>query len=418
MAHETTLASQPFTINKYLPIAVVYFFFNGVFLPLGLLYTTILTPLLILWLINTPRFKYIWLFFPILGLFALVHVRNEVNTLFYLKSSLLLFSVYVFCLSFYEFLTRCTSIRDIYKKLLLINSLLVVVALIALFTPSLTFILWYNNQITSGFSRIKRLQLLTYEPSYYSTLLVPIALYYYTKAVLGMLRKPIIFLILVSVPLILSLSFGVIFGTFLAMAFMILLNFKHFFPRHNLVIIIIGVSLMLVAIVSLLINYLPENVFVIRMRNVFAGHDTSFRGRTFDSFILGWDIASEKNIWFGTGPGQVKVVGLDNFRKFYNYDKFTVNDISIPNSLGDTLGTFGAIGLLLRLLIEVILFFRTRVYNNYYRLTIFLFIFIYQFTGSFITNIAEYVLWIIAFYPPLFYEFDKRHPKDLIIPAS
>jgi hypothetical protein len=46
------------------------------------------------------------------------------------------------------------------------------------------------------------------------------------------------------------------------------------------------------------------------------------------------------------------------------------------------------------------------VWRNYYRLLLFTFIFIYQFTGSFITNVAEYVIWIMAF-TPVFREFDK-----------
>jgi hypothetical protein len=36
--------------------------------------------------------------------------------------------------------------------------------------------------------------------------------------------------------------------------------------------------------------------------------------------------------------------------------------------------------------------------------------FVYQFTGSFISNIAEYVIWILAFKPDLFPEF--QHPPD------
>jgi hypothetical protein len=286
----------------------------------------------------------------------------------------------------------------------------VLVAIVALFIPKFTFTFWYNNEITSGFSRIKRLQLLTYEPSYYSTLLVPLAMYYYNKILLRQLPNPYLLLFLVSVPLILSLSFGVILGIVLALFGMTLLNFKFFFPNRNLFLIIIGSGITLLIALAIFINLYPENVFVVRISNVFSGKDTSFNGRTFDSFYLGWQIASEKSLLFGCGPGQVKVVGLDNFKVFYNYERFTVSDIGIPNSLGDTLGTFGLLGVGIRVFFEVYLFFKTRVWANYYRLSIFLFIFIYQFTGSFLTNIAEYVLWILAFYTGLFPELDKRNP--------
>ena len=115
----------------------------------------------------------------------------------------------------------------------------------------------------------------------------------------------------------------------------------------------------------------PENVFVIRLNNVFSGTDTSFNGRTTDSFYLGWEIASQKSIYFGCGMGQVKEVGLKIFQTFYNNTSFTVNDIGIPNSLADTLATFGIVGVTLRLIAEIYLFFKTKVYSNYYRLALF-----------------------------------------------
>ena len=80
---------------------------------------------------------------------------------------------------------------------------------------------------------------------------------------------------------------------------------------------------------------------------------------------------------------------------------------SIPNAAAETLAIFGWTGLVLRILVEIFLFFYTRVWTNYYRLLLFLFVFIYQFTGSFITNIAEYVIWILAF-TNVFHQFDIK----------
>jgi hypothetical protein len=84
-----------------------------------------------------------------------------------------------------------------------------------------------------------------------------------------------------------------------------------------------------------------------------------------------------------------------------------VSDIGIPNAMGDLFATLGLISVLLKLYLEFFFFFRTKVSSNYYRLALFLFIFIYQFTGSFIMNIAEYAAWIMAFHPGLFPEFNK-----------
>ena len=65
--------------------------------------------------------------------------------------------------------------------------------------------------------------------------------------------------------------------------------------------------------------------------------------------------------------------------------------------------------MLVKFVFEVYFFFKTKVYSNFLRLVLFIFVFVYQFSGSFITNIAEYVIWIMAFSPWLFKEFDKNN---------
>ena len=156
----------------------------------------------------------------------------------------------------------------------------------------------------------------------------------------------------------------------------------------------------------MLVKFYPDNPIFKRFANVFEGNDSSFKGRTTDSFFLGWKIASMKSILFGCGLGQIKELGLETFTNFYKHP-FTTNTINIPNSLGETLAMYGILGLFARLGIEIYLFFKARVYSNYYRIGLYLFVFIYQFTGSFLNNIAEYVLWILAFTPG-FFEFDKK----------
>jgi len=100
-------------------------------------------------------------------------------------------------------------------------------------------------------------------------------------------------------------------------------------------------------------------------------------------------------------------LGADIIRSYYLY-ALDYNTIAIPNAAAETLAIFGWAGLLLRISVELVLFFYTRVWTNYYRLLLFLFIFLYQFTGSFITNIAEYVIWILAF-TNAFPAFDTRN---------
>lgn len=400
--------NQTIHINKYLPITLLYFFFNGFLLPHGLLYTTILTPVLLLWVYKSGFFKYIWIYFAVIAPFVLVHFFNGVNVTYYIRSFLLLFSVYVFSIAFYRFLKECKSLRTLFKDILFINIVFVIIALIVLFIPSLVNRFWYANSITEGVESLKRLRMLTYEPSYYSTLFVPIALYYYLKLIVLKLPDPKTVLILLTIPLLLSLSFGVILGLALSLLFTLLYGSRDFFPDKNLPAYFLISGIVLLLLLVIVSEVFPHNIFVLRIANVFKGKDTSFQGRTFDSFYLGWKIANEKSIYFGCGLGQAKLLGLDIFRNFYNNPQYTLEEVGIPNAVGDTFATFGIIGTFIRLALEVYFFFKTRVSDNYYRLSLFLFIFIYQFTGSFITNIAEYVIWIMAFTPGIFEEFDKK----------
>jgi hypothetical protein len=394
-------------INKYLPIAVLFFFFNGLLLPLGLLYTTLLTPFFLIWLYKYRSFNYLWLFFLISAPFALVHFIKGVDILSYLKSYILLFTVYVFALCFYQYLRISDSLPSIFKNLVLINFFLVLFALVMFFIPPLKDLVWYKNALTSGVNSLYRLKLFTYEASYYSFLLAPIAIYFYLKIILFRHSGTALSFWLVTIPLLLSLSFSVLVGLIVALLLLIcsdlrIITLKPNFSRY----VLLGL-LFLVAMVFVTVQFFPDNVIFLRIENVFKGRDTSFSGRTFDSIYLGWKLAAQKSIFFGCGPGQIKIIGLDLFNEFYR-SSFTPSQLAIPNSIGDTMAQFGLLGVLIKLSLEVYFFFRSRVYMNFYRLCLFLFMFIYQFTGSFITNVAEYLIWIMVFYPGLFPEFDKK----------
>jgi O-Antigen ligase len=402
--------TRPIQINKYLPVAILYFFFNGFLLPHGLLYTTLLTPLLALWLyhyLGTDLFKHIGYFILCLSPFIVAHLVHGVNLAFYWRSFLLFLSVFIFSLAVYQFLTVSSSIRVIYKQLLLINLPLILFALFILTQPAYVDGLWYTNEITNGVSGLKRLKMFTYEPSYYALLFAPIALYYILKMIILKIPNPKTIIVLLAIPMLLSLSFGVILGLALSLILTFLYGLGNFFPDKNWPLYVLLACFAILVALSLALIIFPDNIFFLRIENVFAGKDTSFRGRTFDSFYLGWEIANAKSLYFGVGLGQVKEIGLDYFARFYNNTAFTPDEIGIPNAVGDTLATFGLVGVFFRFLLEIYLFFKTKVSSNYYRLCLFLFIFIYQFTGSFIMNIAEYLIWVMAFHPWIFEEFDK-----------
>lgn len=394
-------------INKYLPLAVLYFFFNSLLLPLGLLYTTLLTPVFILWLYKYPVFKYFYLFAIGSIVFAVVHFLNGVDYPSYIKSYILILSVFFWCMAFYQFLLNCNSLQSIFNKLLIINFFLILIALALYFIPLLRPILWYKNSLTVGSGNVYRLKLFTYEASYYSLLLVPLVYYYYLKVLFFRTGSNWLIFCLATLPVLLSFSFGVIGGIALGFILLLFSDVKLLYLK-KIKFIFLGSVVLLPVAFFILYYFFPNNNLFLRIANIINGNDTSFNGRTSDSIILAYRIAQDKSLLFGCGPGQTKIFGVEFFKSFY-HRYFTSDTVALPNNVADILSAYGLLGVMIKLFVEFYLFFKTRVFDNYYRLGLFIFIFIYQFTGSFITNIAEYVIWILAFTSSVFVEFNKRN---------
>jgi hypothetical protein len=199
---------------------------------------------------------------------------------------------------------------------------------------------------------------------------------------------------------------GVISSVLVAILFMYLFYFKKLTRRKRVINIILLSASAVIFLTVILLVFFPGNTLFLRIENIFTGEDSSGRGRTFEAFILADKMLSEKSHVWGIGLGQIKILGSEIIRDFYVYP-LDYNVFTIPNAAAETWAIFGWVGLILRILIEIILFFYTRTWTNYYRLLLFLFIFLYQFTGSFITNLAEYVIWILAF-TNAFPQFDIR----------
>jgi hypothetical protein len=155
---------------------------------------------------------------------------------------------------------------------------------------------------------------------------------------------------------------------------------------------ILGIGILL--IISLL---WPDNPVWIRIQNIFSGTDTSAKGRMMDSFMFARDLSGMHNFWFGVGPGQVKILAHDLIINHYQYSGEYAEVVRIPNSMGEMLATYGLYGFLLKLFFEIFFFIRLKVYNNLFSLCLFIFIFIYQFTGSFVMNAAELGIWALVF---------------------
>ncbi len=396
-------------------IVFIYFFLNSFLLPKGLLYTILLTPVFYYWL-ATQRERFVLSRFLLASLpFLVAHLLyNETIDLFrYGRSFVLVFTVYIFIYTFRVFLKRSTSLDYLFYKLLYYNFIFVCIALVLLFTPFWDW-LWIDWWVSPSVGNLPRLALLTYEPSYYSTLLVPLFFFFGLKALAKPRGHELLQWGLVLLPLFLSFSMGVLASLFLSTVLVLLWQWcgryiAKSWAQLSVVLLVLGS----IGLLGLLVFYSNNPVFA-RIGDILSGNDSSGKGRTFQAFELAYLLAESQNLLFGVGFGQIKEVGALYFTQVFGY----VEDMSIANTLGETLAHLGLLGLGLRLFFEIFLFFRTAVYQNYFRLLIFVYVFIYQFTGSFYTNIAEYVLWVLAF-TNCFPQFDRHtYLRHQSLPSS
>jgi hypothetical protein len=384
------------SINRYFPFAILYFFLNSVGLPFGLTYTALLAPFFYWWVLKEGMkeilLPFFLLAFPVVFIQA-VFVGVDDKT--YTASLVNVTAVYIFCYAFYTFLKKCVNPELIFKRLVIINFILCAIAIPFYFT-SWWELFWIKQPLTEGINNFRRLRLFTYEASYYATLMVPLFFFFFLKVIL---RQNMInawwILVFITVPYVLSFSIGVISSLLLSSVIVFLIYFQRLVVKKRIANLLIISTLILIPAMVIIAFLFPENTLFFRVENIVTGKDSSGRGRTFEAFYLAMKIMALKSDVFGIGLGQVKIIGTEIIRDFYMYPP--EYRIAIPNVTAETLALFGWLGLLVRFAVEFFLFFYTQVWKSYYRLLLFVFVFIYQFTGSFITNIAEYVIWILAF---------------------
>lgn len=390
--------------TRYQLLAYLYFFFNSVGLAGGLLYTNILSPFFYFWLLKKTKKPILLPLFFVLIPFDLIHLILGVELKSFIISNLLLISTYIFVVGFQYFVEHYRELEGIFKRILIANFCFTLLACIIYFTP-FREVLWYKNKFTQSVEGFHRLALLTFEASYYSLLFAPIAIYYLSKLFFRKNVTPAFgTLVLVMVPLFLSLSMGVLGAILISFIALYFIHWEKIFYKRNYFNYLIIFVVILVLASILMMIFFPNNVLLIRINNILSGVDTSTNGRTNESFKLGWMVAKERSIWFGSGLGQVKELAYDIVKRYLNYWG-ELEVVRIPNAVAETLAIFGIFGIAIRFILIFYFFIKTKVLENYYRTLLFVFVFVYQFTGSYITNIVEYVIWVMAF-STVFKQFD------------
>lgn len=393
--------------NKYNQIIiylVIYFFFNGFLLPEGLLYTTLLTPVMIYFLFKEKKLRlfYLWSLALIIPIpFQLI---SGVELTSFTLSNIMIISGLIFFMSAYYLLKKYITILDsLFRKILLINSVLVLIALVIVPFDPVRDLLWYDVALTKGLELIPRLKLFTYEASYYSLIMMPVFLYFFLRVIYDKEKHPMLVMLAVIIPILLSLSFGVIGAIIIAMLICIIFSWKKIPLSFQRFTVFGGIGTIL--LLTMLLIIWPNNPIYFRLMNIFEGEDTSAMGRLYYSFMFAKDLILHHNIFFGIGPGQIKIVAHDMIVNHYKYHGTIGEVVRIPNSMAEILSIYGIYGFVFKLFLEIFFFIKLRIYGNMYSLALFLTIFIYQFTGSFITNVAELGIWAVVF-AVNFKEFD------------
>jgi hypothetical protein len=397
-------------LNKYLPFAWVYFFFNIVGLPFGLTWMAVLAPFFYVWIWLVRKKDVLLPFLAVLLPFIIMHVYVAgVDLKTYVISTIHLILVYLFCQAFYTFLKQCRDLEKIFRSILIINFGFCLAGIVFYFTPWYE-LFWIKQILTTGVEDFRRFKLFTYEASHYATLFTPVFFFFLVQYVLRLNTIRSIWLLpMLVLPYILSFSLGVIGAVLISCTLVLVAHFRRLIVKKRMVNAIINFAFVAGIVLTILVVYFRHNPLFIRLLNVFSGRDLSARGRTEDAFYLATALLEEKNPFWGIGAGQVKILGHDLIKGYYLYYQDFV--AAIPNSMAETLAVFGWLGFFLKLGLVIFLYFFTKVWSNYFRMLCFFFIFIYQFTGSYITNLAEYVLWILAF-TSVFRQFDVKNYRE------
>ncbi len=400
--------------SKQMPIVLLIYFFNAFLLPHGLLYTATLTPFFIYWIWKWKALGYWIVSFLIILLFDAFHWSNGAQLKELLVSSGLFLSTITFAITFWKWLEHQNNPSALFNGILKWNTLFVILAILVVPFTIGRQVLWYEVPISPGIASFPRLKLFTYEAAYYAFLFAPIFLYFFWRILLGLEKRWMLIGIAIILPIILSLSFGVIGALGLTVFLSILIYWTPLSEVKSFrKTILYGSAFAAILVASLLVLY-PDNPIFSRLNNIFSGNDTSAKGRLFESFMFAFDLANSKSIWFGVGLGQIKVFGHDLIVNFYQYEGEFAEIVRIPNSMGEMLATYGLIGLGAKIALEIYLFFRLRLFGNAFNLSLFLFVFIYQFTGSYLVSTAEIMVWGAALFvrfPELDIHFSSRVEK-------
>jgi hypothetical protein len=394
-----------FSKNFIIGLFVFLFFFNRVGLPFGLSFDMILAPFFLYTIFKEFNQSTLYKAIGILLVFGIIHAFLGVNYTAFFVSNVVFLALIIGVICFYQRAKQIDYFEEIILRITQLNVVFTIIALATLFFLKSTY-LWYLVPYTSNAEALPRLKLFTDEASHYSFLLLPVFYYWLYQLLAHVNWRTFGYLMSIIISLILSFSLGVLSIIAITLILVLVLYSRSILSHQRYRKLVLTLVLSLVLIGVLVYFVFPINPLTIRISNLINGQDTSGRGRTYESFEIAWRVLQLNYPLIGIGLGQFKLIGRDVLLFYYKYHTIPAV-VRLPNALAETLVSFGVLGAVLRIFLQIYWGIKAAIFQNVFQTSLFIALFIYQFTGGFLFHSFEYYYWILAFIP-VFKSFDKQ----------
>lgn len=371
---------------------------NTLGLPFGVMWTNVLSPLMLIHIFLKRQFTYVIIsFLCILGYVLLQYNSMQIpkfqdfllGTIYFFTSILVAIYFYIY------FNDDKTKHDDTLISIIKGNIVLTFIALILYIVPFFKDIFWHVSKNINSFGEV-RLQLFFYEPSHLSFVFSFFLSYLLLNVLFFPEKKYLKFLIFTLISIYLTKSLG----TMATMVISIIIGFMIFFIP---LIRIFYKKIALITIISIIVIPLVSESLISRIDKFTDGKDNSGNVRLIYATSSAYDMIEKYNYLFGVGFGQTKVYVKEFTSKIHGY-----GTDNLPNSFASTLATVGIIGISLKFFFLFFLFFKKRIYSNIFKLISFFYLLLYGFVGGWMLNVYEFIFLAIIF-SNSFSEFDKNN---------
>jgi hypothetical protein len=394
-----------FSKNFIIGLFVFLFFFNRVGLPFGLSFDMILAPFFLYTIFKEFNQSTLYKAIGILLVFGIIHAFLGVNYTAFFVSNVVFLALIIGVICFYQRAKQIDYFEEIILRITQLNVVFTIIALATLFFLKSTY-LWYLVPYTSNAEALPRLKLFTEEASHYSFLLLPVFYFWLYQLLVQFNWRTFGYLMSIIISLILSFSLGVLSIIAITLILVLVLYSRSILSHQRYRKFLLILLFILVTIGFLITIVFPINPLTIRINNLINGQDTSGRGRTYESFEIAWRVLQLNYPLIGIGLGQFKLIGRDVLLFYYKYHTIPAV-VRLPNALAETLVSYGVLGAVLRIFLQIYWGIKAAIFQNVFQTSLFIALFIYQFTGGFLFHSFEYYYWILAFIP-VFKSFDKQ----------